>query len=778
MNLKSEDRPSGTKKANFVEKFLANRPLWQKFSLLGLVGFALLSYPVYNTLSTNFDLVKNVQTEQAALPSLRTVEDLIQALQDHRTAGSYFVAGDSARSAPRAKAVASADGMLESLSKQFSSIDNPVLLRNFDEVRQEWALLKSNVDARKLDSREVVVKHTALINRAIGLIPELTAHFQIDLDPDAAAYYAFRATLFDLPQIKESIRALRSPVTDRLEALARARKTATEQPSPAGFNLDTALRQAMRADDRARFLNTIEQAEKSARSYADNMRRAMAASPTMKTSMVDQVAQIAQLTEQGMQYARRELLSQEFPSLDPAVYQKEVSVSREAAIKASEQSEVLLTDALNNRLSNARRELLVQLGGLAALLVIGLGIAVMVVRNITGTVRNLQGSIDQVREGNFDVLQDIESKDEVGQLGRTVNALLQDRITAQGLVEADKQKAEDENERLNNSVISILQAVNQLSQRDLTTKAPVTQDVIGTVSDSINALTDETVKVLHGVSAIAGQVAQGSGKVKAQADLVSQTAADERESVQQMIGSLADATQSMGRVAVLAEQSNKSAEQATQATGTALETVNNTVKGMESIRETIAETEKRIKRLGERSQEITGIVNLINTISERTHVLALNASMQAAVAGEAGRGFAVVAEEVQRLAESSRNATQQIGTLVSNIQLETNETINTVNRTIGQVVQGSEQAQKAGEQMRRTQEITAQLVAQVQRIAEGSEEQKRMTEQLLKSVQNIGASTERTAQQIGAQNEETDALLLSSRQLVDSVNVFKLPRAA
>jgi twitching motility protein PilJ len=171
-------------------------------------------------------------------------------------------------------------------------------------------------------------------------------------------------------------------------------------------------------------------------------------------------------------------------------------------------------------------------------------------------------------------------------------------------------------------------------------------------------------------------------------------------------------------------------------------------------------------------------VNLINTIAERTHVLALNASMQAAVAGEAGRGFAVVAEEVQRLAESSRTATQQISTLVNNIQLETNETISTVNRTITQVVQGSEQAQKAGDQMRVTQQITNELVAQVKRIAEVSEQQKEMSANLLSSVQLIGQSTERTADQITAQNHETESLMQSARRLVESVNVFKLPQMA
>ncbi|MDP3702192.1 MAG: methyl-accepting chemotaxis protein [Hylemonella sp.] len=406
------------------------------------------------------------------------------------------------------------------------------------------------------------------------------------------------------------------------------------------------------------------------------------------------------------------------------------------------------------------------------LAILGVGIALYVYRGISRPLKDLQDTVERVRAG--EVLMEAEgvkSQDELGVIWHTVHGLLVERRDAQ-------RKAEAENERLNQSVISILESVHQLAQKDLTVRAPVTADVIGTVSDSINALTDETSRVLQGVSQIAGSVALASDKVRSQAEMVSRTAEDERSSVGRMIESLTHATQTMNQVAALAEQSNNSANKATAVTETALEAVNGTVKGMESIRETIAESEKRIKRLGERSQEISGIVNLINTISERTHVLALNASMQAAVAGEAGRGFAVVAEEVQRLAESSRTATQQISTLVNNIQLETNETIGTVNRTISQVVQGSEQAQKAGEQMRMTQKITAELVAQVKRIAEVSEEQREMSAGLLASVQYIGKSTERTADQISAQNRETESLLQSARRLVESVNVFKLPKLA
>ena len=156
-------------------------------------------------------------------------------------------------------------------------------------------------------------------------------------------------------------------------------------------------------------------------------------------------------------------------------------------------------------------------------------------------------------------------------------------------------------------------------------------------------------------------------------------------------------------------------------------------------------------------------------------MLALNASMQAAAAGDAGRGFAVVAEEVQRLAESSRQATQQIAQLVSNIQIETADTINTVNKTISQVVAGSALAAKSGQQMRETQQSTASLVELVKRITSSAQVQMKIATELRNRVHQIGASTEKTAAEILLQSEATADLAKSADRLVESVRVFKLP---
>lgn len=745
--------------------FLARMRLWQKFALLGALALALAAVPL--TVLFKRALAENeaVRQEQAGLVPITATLELIRDMQTHRASASYFVLHDEKLGATQPKDAAAVDTSLAQLDSRIEGLADPIVVGRIGAFHKQWAGIKENVSARRIDQRRVTQDHVEAIRTLLRLVEDMAAHYRFDLDSDAATHYLFRATLIELPRLSETLGQLRSPVVGRLLDLAAAQAAAKAGQLA---NPDAALREAFTAADQVGVAEVVQDLRAVLDRYVGTMQRAIEASPLAAAASSAQVAEIQRSTTLAIELLQNEILGKEVPSIDPAVYLAQVSTPRESVQKAATHQE-LLTQHLEQRFHTTRNDALKTAAEVLVLLLLAFVIAFMIVRNITGTLAKLQRSVDMVRAGDFDALQAIESRDEVGDLGRTVNSLLQERIAAQ-------QKAEAENESLNNSVISILQAVHQLSQRDLTAKAPVTQDIIGTVSDSINLLTDETSKVLHGVTHIAGQVEDASGKVKSQAALVTSTAEDERKSVAEMVDSLADATQQMNQVAALAEQSGRSAERATAATDTALETVNNTVKGMESIRETIAETEKRIKRLGERSQEITGIVNLINTISERTHVLALNASMQAAVAGEAGRGFAVVAEEVQRLAESSRNATQQIGTLVSNIQLETNETISTVNRTIGQVVQGSEQAQKAGDQMRLTQEITGELVAQVRRIAASSEQQKDRSAQLLQSVQRIGQSTERTGQQIDAQNRETDTLQAAARRLVESVNVFKLPK--
>ena len=409
------------------------------------------------------------------------------------------------------------------------------------------------------------------------------------------------------------------------------------------------------------------------------------------------------------------------------------------------------------------------------LIVIGLvgilaatGLGAFTYNSIAKPVEKIADTMQQVSAGNFSARVNLVGGDELATLGREFDRLLNERVAA--LVET-----EQANEQLNDSIIQLLQAVSQLSQRDLTVTVPVNEDITGPMADALNLLTSETAKVLANVTQLSEDVAAASNKVKAQSDAVLAVADEERQEVERAATELTTAAEDMDRIAGLAKACNQTAGEAIDTTRKALETVESTVDGITSTRDTIRETEKRIKRLGERSQEISGVVNLINTIAERTHILALNASMHAASAGEAGRGFAVVADEVQRLAENAREATSQIATLVSSIQVETADTANAMNQAIAQVVEGSRLAEQAGEQMRKTQQTTAELVASVQQIAARSQDQARVSSALLERAKQIQNSTLQTGQQLMEQGQYTESLVDFAGSLLDSVRVFKLP---
>ena len=412
-------------------------------------------------------------------------------------------------------------------------------------------------------------------------------------------------------------------------------------------------------------------------------------------------------------------------------------------------------------------ELILIVIGLVGILV-ATGLGAFTYNSIAKPVEKIADTMQQVSAGNFSARVNLVGGDELATLGREFDRLLNERVAA--LVET-----EQANEQLNDSIIQLLQAVSQLSQRDLTVTVPVNEDITGPMADALNLLTSETAKVLANVTQLSEDVAAASNKVKAQSDAVLTVADEERQEVERAATELTTAAEDMDRIAGLAKACNQTAGEAIDTTRKALETVESTVDGITSTRDTIRETEKRIKRLGERSQEISGVVNLINTIAERTHILALNASMHAASAGEAGRGFAVVADEVQRLAENAREATSQIATLVSSIQVETADTANAMNQAIAEVVEGSRLAEQAGEQMRKTQQTTAELVASVQQIAARSQDQARVSSALLERAKQIQNSTLQTGQQLMEQGQYTESLVDFAGSLLDSVRVFKLP---
>ena len=388
-------------------------------------------------------------------------------------------------------------------------------------------------------------------------------------------------------------------------------------------------------------------------------------------------------------------------------------------------------------------------------------------RSIAGPIQSLQSTIHQVNQGRLDARSNMTRGDELGELSDAFDTLLDEKV-------AQLSGAEKENDQLNESIVELLKSVAQLSKKDFTVRVPVAEDVTGAVGDSLNLLAKETGDALNEVRTISMKVAKVSMQVKDQTIMVMGETRKERKQAESAMSEIRVATTAMQKISSDAQRANKQADAAFGNTQVALDTVNESVQGINSIRDTISETEKRIKRLGERSQEITGIVNLINSISERTHILALNASMHAASAGEAGRGFAVVADEVQRLAENAREATKEIGTLVNNIQVETGDTVVAMNDVITQVAKGTELASKAENAMLMTQASTKELVDAVDLIAHSSKSQAKATNGLLDQANEIVESTRQTDKHMKQQSVNTELLGRYSKGLVETVSEFKL----
>ncbi len=409
----------------------------------------------------------------------------------------------------------------------------------------------------------------------------------------------------------------------------------------------------------------------------------------------------------------------------------------------------------------------IALGGLVMVIILTIISTLIILRPLSTPLSQINDVLRKVTGGDRKARIGINSDDELGSISKSINSILDDRMTATNVVEV-------ENETLNNSILKLLETVAQLAQKDLTVKAIVSEDMTGPIADALNMMSSETSKVLGEVMDVSNEIAETSDFVKSQSDNVILLAENERNVVDLTVEELKSASDTMVKINKLAKLSNTAAEDASKSTKTAMSTVKNTVASINKIRDTIRETEKRIKRLGERSQEINSAVNLINNISERTHILALNASMHAASAGEAGRGFAVVADEVQRLAESSREATSEIETLVNNIQLETTSTVNTMNELTSQVVEGSKLAEQAGNEMDETQTTTGYLVDMVQKIAQGASMQNRRTSKLRERADIIRDSVNKTADHLQEQTFHTTKLVQQALSLVKAVSVFKL----
>jgi twitching motility protein PilJ len=340
------------------------------------------------------------------------------------------------------------------------------------------------------------------------------------------------------------------------------------------------------------------------------------------------------------------------------------------------------------------------------------------------------------------------------------------------------EQQQSETKRVNDAnQAAILRLMNELqtvAEGDLTREATVTEDITGAIADSVNYTVEELRSLVGNVQSTVTRVGQTTSAVESTSIELLATSTEQLREIRETGQSVLDMAARINEVSGQAQESAAVARQSLQATSSGLTAVQNTIGGMNAIRDQIQETSKRIKRLGESSQEIGEITELIADITEQTNVLALNAAIQAASAGEAGRGFSVVAEEVQRLAERSGDATRQIAALVKAIQTDTQDAVGAMERSTQGVVEGARLSDGAGTALAEIDRVTRQLADLIGRISNAALQEANQANEVASNIQHIFAVTEQTGESTRNTAGQVRELARIADELRQSVARFKI----
>ena len=344
------------------------------------------------------------------------------------------------------------------------------------------------------------------------------------------------------------------------------------------------------------------------------------------------------------------------------------------------------------------------------------------------------------------------------------------KLAAESL-EQDAKRVNDANQA---AILRLMNELQTVAEGDLTQEATVTEDITGAIADSVNYTVEELRSLVGNVQATATRVAQTTSAVESTSTELLAASTEQLREIRETGQSVLDMAQRINQVSGQAQESAQVARASLQAAESGLQAVEDAIGGMNAIRDQIQETSKRIKRLGESSQEIGEITELISDITEQTNVLALNAAIQAASAGEAGRGFSVVAEEVQRLAERSADATRQIAALVKAIQTDTQDAVAAMERSTQGVVEGAKLSDNAGNALTEIDRVSRRLAELIEQISSATSREAESANEVAGNIQHIFAVTEQTGEGTRSTAQQVRELSAMAEELRQSVARFKI----
>jgi twitching motility protein PilJ len=722
--------------------------VWQKCALIAAPFLLPVAALLYLVVTQNNKDIGVAKAEVRGAEYLRPLKELNVLLGRHRSLAGRVAAGDKSAQAELARtggqiedAIGEVDKADARLGGEFKTGER----KSWQKVKDEWAALKAKgAAATPADTFE---RHAAVIAQLQVLVQDVWEISNLILDPVPDTYY-----LQDM-MLANSI--LGSEEVAKLQAMVAA---AAARGGPDG---KVAFTQQELIDVNVQ-LGKVQQTKENIEKETG---RAVAYNPAALKGKMEPA-------QEAYSKAVDELTGKVRGAIDgKATTAAEAHATGAAAVTASaklyDTFDPLLVDLLEKRAGGYSQTNLLALLGTAVGLLAVAAVAAFVARSITRPIGQLNDLFSKIAGGDIGSRAAVASQDELGQMARSLNAMLDATLA---LVQS-----KDERDEIQRSVMRLLDEVSGVADGDLTKEAEVTADMTGAIADSFNYMIDQLRKIIANVQTTSLQVSSAATQIHSSAEHLAGGAENQAEQIVGTSAALDEMAASIQQVSEKVVTSSAVAQKALTTAKQGNEAVKSTIDGMHRIREQAQETAKRIKRLGETTQEIGQIVQLIDDIADRTSILALNASIQAAAAGDAGRGFAVVAEEVERLAVRSTEATKKIAALVQAVQGETTEAVTAMEKNIQEVVSGSKVAASAGQSLNEIELVSVRLAELIDSISLSARQQARGSEALSRSMGDINSITQQTAAGTKQTAESVDSLARLADELRESVARFRLP---
>jgi twitching motility protein PilJ len=719
--------------------------VWQKCALIAVPFVLPVAALLYLVISQNNTQIAIAEDELKGLEYLRPLKQVSIDMAAHRGLAYRSASGDKTADLERTKVAEAVDAAIREVDAMDAK--HGTLFK----TTEKWAAVKDTwkaVRAATGGTPEVVfAQHTDLIAKVIDVSVDVWEYSTLALDPVADTYYL------------QDIMIARG--FGGMEDLGQLRGLT------GGLAVKYKGGQVTLTDDERVKLNLLVGSIETTKAAVDKeTRNAVRANTALKGKMEPLDDEYRSKADAFLNKVRPVLIDGTLKATPAEIYAAGTDAVNGFS-KLYDGFDPLLVELLNKRAGGYRQTNYLAVAGVLVGLVLVALVAFFVTRAITRQVESLTDTFRKIEGGDYQTRAAVTSDDELGKTAGSLNRMLDNTLT---LIQS-----KDEKEELQRSIMRLLDEVGGVADGDLTKEAEVTADATGAIADSFNHMIDQLRGIISRVQTASVKVTTATGEIRTSAQHLAGGAENQAEQIVHTSAAIDEMAVSIQQVADNATQSTAVAQQALATAKQGDAAVKNTIEGMNRIREQAQETAKRIKRLGETSQEIGQIVQLIDDIADRTGILALNASIQAAAAGDAGRGFAVVAEEVERLAVRATEATKKIAGLVKAIQTETNEAVSAMERNIQEVVSGSKVANQAGQALHEIEGVSNRLADLIQSITLATKQQARGSEALAKSMTDISQITQQTAVGTKQTVESVTDLAKLADDLRGSVAAFRLP---